>query len=149
MRIQAQQTPVKVNHRGRCHRVRLHRHRDVQGKEVGTFGESTEVFGLYELSDRGMILYSRSRGSSGLNWPTTDAVGRDFFSDYVGCDNREDLRRHFQRFIAGSRPVDHFIFDCMFEREIVRTKVSMTRAFETDEDRANEIVIVDIRQIGE
>lgn len=112
-------------------------------------GEGVAVFGLYELSDEGTILYSRLRGSDGLNTPATETVGRDFFYDIVGCDNRDALRRHFRQFVSGSRPVDAFLFDCLFEEEIVRTKISLTRAFETDDDdQANEIVIMDIRQAG-
>jgi hypothetical protein len=114
-----------------------------------TFGENVGVFGLYELSDDGTILYSRPRGQLGLDQPTPEFVGQDFFHDIVGCENKDDLRRHFRQFIVGGRPVDAFLFDCLFEREIVRTKIFMTRAFETDDEHANGIVIMDIRQAGQ
>ena len=113
-----------------------------------TIGEDVGVFGLYELSDEGTILYSRPRGSDGLRESISETVGRDFFRDIVGCDNREDLRSHFRRFLSGHRPVDAFLFDCLFERTVVRTKIFMTRAFENDVDDAKEIVIMDIRQAG-
>jgi hypothetical protein len=82
-------------------------------------GESIGVFGLYELSDEGKILYSRPRRENGLDGPSPEFVGRDFFHDIVGCENKDDLRRHFRRFITDGRPVDAFLFDCMFERGIV------------------------------
>lgn len=113
-----------------------------------TFGENVGVFGLYELSDEGTILYSRPRGQHGLDQPTAGIVGRDFFLDIVGCKNKDDLRRHFRNFITDGRPVDAFLFDCLYERQIIRTKIFMTRAFETDDERANGIVIMDIRQAG-
>ena len=114
-----------------------------------TFGETVGVFGLYELSEEGMILYSRPRGQQGLDQATGEIVGRDFFHDIVGCDNMAALRRHFRQFVVGGRPVDAFLFDYMFERRVVRTKISMTRAFETDDDHRNGIVIMDIRQTAQ
>ena len=114
-----------------------------------TVGDNVGVYGLYELSDTGTILYSRPRGSEGLHEAIPEVIGRDFFYDVVGCDNREDLRRHFRAFVSGRRPVDAFLFDCLFKRTVVRTKIFMTRALETEEDRANEIVIMDIRKAGQ
>ena len=116
---------------------------------MNMLGQTGEVFGLYELSDEGTVLYSRPRGNDGLRQPTPEIVGRDFFHDVVGCENKDDLRRHFSRFIGGDRPVDAFLFDCCFKSEIVRTKIFMTRASETDEGHASEIVIVDIRRAGQ
>jgi len=106
----------------------------------------TNVFGLYELSNDGTILYTRPRTDKGLSEPETGIIGRDFFRDIGGCENIEDLRGHFRRFITGDQPVDIFIFDCILEREIVRAKVFMTRAYEHDYDHTGGIVIMDIRQ---
>ena len=112
-------------------------------------GVSADLFGLYELSDDGTILYSRSRSEDGLREPTSEVIGRDFFHDIARFDNSADLRRHFRRFISGDRPVDTFAFDCLFETQIVRAKIFMTRAFETNDDHAGEIVIMDIRRAGQ
>lgn len=117
--------------------------------DMNMVGQTSEVFGLYELSDEGMVLYSRSRGNDGLRQPTPEMIGQDFFHDVIGFDNKEDLRRHFRQFIGGDRPVDAFLFDCLFDSEVVRTKIFMTRAFETDEYQANEIVIMEIRRAGQ
>ena len=106
----------------------------------------TSVFGLYELSNDGTILYTRARTMEGLSEPRSGIIGRDFFRDIGGCENIEDLRHHFRRFIMGDQPVDIFNFDCKLEREVVRAKVCMTRAYEHDHDHAGGIVIMDIRQ---
>jgi hypothetical protein len=106
----------------------------------------TNVFGLYELSSDGTILYTRPRTDDGLSEPEEGIIGRDFFRDIGLCENIEDLRRHFRRFIMGDQPVDVFTFDCILEREVVRAKILMTRAFEHDHDHAGGIVIMDIRQ---
>lgn len=110
------------------------------------YGEGTKVFGLYELANDGTILYSRPRSTAGLDDAEPRIVGRDFFGEMFPCQNMEDLRRHFKRFIKGDQSVDTFVFDCVFEREIVRAKIFMTRAHENDRDHAGEIVIMDIRQ---
>jgi hypothetical protein len=110
------------------------------------YGEGTEVFGLYELANDGTILYSRPRSSNGMDDPEQRIVGRDFFREMFPCQNMEDLRRHFRRFITGDQSVDTFVFDYIFEQEIVRAKIFMTRAHENDHDHAGEIVIMDISQ---
>ena len=107
---------------------------------------STNVFGLYELSSDGTILYTRPRTEKGLSEPQHAIVGRDFFTDVCGCENIDDLLRHFRSFITGDEPVDAFTFDCMFEQNTVRASVFMTRAYEHDHDHAGGIVIMDIRQ---
>ena len=111
-------------------------------------GMDTDVFGLYELSRDGTILYSRPRREDGLRDPEQAVIGQDFFGDIFPCRNMEDLRRHFRRFITGDRSVDTFVFECMFEREVVRTKIFMTRAYENDHDHDGGIVIMDIRRAG-
>ncbi|HEX6125782.1 MAG TPA: hypothetical protein VFZ23_10470 [Pyrinomonadaceae bacterium] len=113
-------------------------------------GLSTNVFGLYELSGDGTVLYSRARNEEGLREPAHDLVGQDFFRDIAPFENTDDLRRHFRRFITSDRPVDTFVFDCLIKSEVVRAKVHMTRAYEHDRDHhAEGIVIMDIRKAGQ
>ena len=82
---------------------------------------SPNVFGLYELSSDGTILYTWPRTEEELSAPEHAIVDRDFFRDVFGCENIDDLRRHFRRFITGDEPVDAFNFDCRFEQRTVRT----------------------------
>ena len=107
---------------------------------------STNVFGLYELSSDGTILYTRPRFGSALTEPAQSIVGRDFFRDIRWSENIDDLRRRFRHFITGDKPIDTFVFDCLNEQEVVRAKVFMTRAYEHDHDLAGGIVIMDIRE---
>src|SRR5690348_16772583 len=109
-------------------------------------GMNADVFGLYELSNDGTILYSRARRESGLADRGDGIIGRDFFREIFQCQNIEDLRRHFRGFITGARSADSFVFDCFFEREVIRAKIFMTRAYENDYDHSGGIVIMDIRR---
>ncbi|HYJ90021.1 MAG TPA: hypothetical protein VEV84_01820 [Pyrinomonadaceae bacterium] len=102
------------------------------------------TFGFFELDDRGIVRYSRAR---------TDAVGGDSsligqnFFELAGFENRKDLRRHFRRFIESEQAADIFTFDCFFNQAIVRAKVTMTRAFQTEAFPPEKIVMLDIREI--
>jgi hypothetical protein len=104
----------------------------------------TNVFGLYELSDNGTVLYSRTLSEDGSEEPASEVVGRDFFYDVARFQNTDDLRRHFRRFIKGDRSVDAFVFDCLFDSEVVHAKIFMALACETD--YPGKIVIMDIRR---
>lgn len=106
------------------------------------------MFGLYELSGDGTVLYSRARTGNYLADPAQEIVGQDFFRDIARFQNINDLRSHFRKFISGGRPADTFLFDCLYETEVVRAKVFMARAYEMDNDRTGGIVIMDIRKVG-
>lgn len=114
----------------------------------GTSAKDAEVFGLYELAGDGTVLYSRAQTRNGLGDPGRDTVGQDFFHDIARFQNINDLRSHFRRFISGGRPADTFMFDCLYETEVVKAKVFMTRAYEVDNDHSGGIVIMDIRRVG-
>lgn len=108
-----------------------------------------QVFGLYELSGDGTVLYSRSRGELGLSDASNEVVGRDYFHEIAPFDNTKDLKRHFRRFLTDNRASDTFLFDCLLDNEVVRARVFMTRAYEVDHDHTGGIVILDIRQPGD
>jgi len=106
---------------------------------------SYEMFGFFELDEHGIVQYSRPRtdASDGGN----SLIGQNFF-EYVGCLNRDDLKRHFRKFVETNRAADSFTFDCFFDLATVKAKVTMTRAFQTDEFPPEKIVMLDIREIG-
>jgi hypothetical protein len=116
---------------------------------VGTTISNADVFGLYELSRDGTVLYSRAGREDVLNEPAPEVIGQDFFRDIARFENTNALRDHFRRFVNDGRPVDSFVFDCMFDTDVVRAKVFLTRAYEIDHDHAGGIVIMDIRHAGQ
>ena len=115
----------------------------------GTAIPNAEVFRFYELSTDGTVLYSRARREGGLEEPAPEVIGQDFFRDIARFANTGTLRHHFRRFLSDGRPVDSFLFDCLFDTEVVRAKVFLTRAYEVDHDHAGGIVIMDFRQAGQ
>jgi hypothetical protein len=107
-----------------------------------------ETFGLFELSDEGTVLYSRPAQRDQPREDEQDIVGRDFFYEVAQFANTEDLRRHFRRFLTSTRPADSFGFECMYQEGTVKTKITMTRGHETENQHTANIVIMDIKQEG-
>ena len=99
------------------------------------------IFGLFELDDDGNVRYSRSH-AAGEGDPI---VGQNFF-DLFDMENSHGLRRHFKRFIESHDAADTFTFDCTFDENIVKAKVTMTRAFQTEDFPPESIVMVDIKE---
>jgi len=102
-----------------------------------------DVLGFFELDDGGVIRYCRP--SSSPAGEDSVAIGQNFF-DYAGLKNREELKRRFRRFIDSREAADSFFFDCRTDNAVVQTKVTFTRAYNTDLFPPENIVMLSIRQ---
>ena len=101
------------------------------------------VLGFFELDDVGVIRYSSSAARpAGVD---CSLVGENFF-ETADLKNRDELHRHFRQFIASRDAADSFPFDCLFEDVIVHTKVTLTRAFQTELFPPEGIVMLSIRE---
>jgi hypothetical protein len=101
-----------------------------------------DMFGFFELDDRGIVQYHRPRADADGRWP----VGEDFF-EFAPCRNRDDLKRHFRKFVQTDRAAHSFTFDCFFDVATVKAKVTMTRAFQTEDFPPEKLVMLDIREV--
>jgi hypothetical protein len=101
------------------------------------------VLGFFELDDTGVIRYSSTAGKPVGG--DGSLIGENFFES-AEFKNRDELRRHFRRFIASHEAADSFPFDCLFEDVIVHTKVTLTRAFQTEFFPPESIVMLSIRE---
>jgi hypothetical protein len=101
------------------------------------------VLGFFELDDGGIIRYCRP--STSPSGEDTIAIGQNFF-DYACLKNREELKRRFRHFIDSREAADSFFFDCLLENSVVHTKVTFTRAYNTDLFPPESIVMLSIRQ---
>lgn len=107
------------------------------------------IFGLFEIDDAGTVLYARRRINDELSEADPQIAGRDFFNEVAGFHNTGELRHHFRRFIVSGRPVDSFVFNCLYDTETVQTRIFMTRAHESDSEIKAGIVILEIRDAAE
>jgi hypothetical protein len=102
---------------------------------------SNEIFGLFELDDDGNVRYSRSHTGG----DHASMIGQNFF-DLFDIENGCNLRRHFKRFIESHEAANSFTFDCTYNEAVIKAKVVMTRAFQTEDFPPESIVMLDIRQ---
>jgi hypothetical protein len=102
----------------------------------------SSVLGFFELDDAGVIRYC-----SPTSFPSDDytPVGQNFF-EIADINNRDELRRLFLRFVDSRDAADSFGFDCLFDGSIVHTKVTLTRAFQTEHFPPEAIVMLSIRE---
>jgi hypothetical protein len=102
------------------------------------------LIGFFELDDSGKVRYSRTAIPQGEDGPCT-LLGQDFF-ELAPLNNRDELKRLFRRFIDSRQAEDSFPFDCLINDDAVRTRVTFTRAFETDLFPPESIVMLSIRE---
>src|ERR1041385_5552798 len=94
-----------------------------------------EIFGLFELDDAGNVRYSRSHNGRDYG----SMIGQNFF-DLFNIQNGHNLRRHFKQFIESHDAANSFVFDCSYDETVVKAKIIMTRAFQTDDFPPESIV---------
>ena len=104
-----------------------------------------EVFGLFELSDDGTVLYSKTADPN-LSKKLEQAVGLNFFDEAAPFENREEFRGYLKRFIMSGYPSESFNFTCQKENQIIPAKVMLVRITERQSEQRAETVIVDIRR---
>jgi hypothetical protein len=102
------------------------------------------LFGFFELDDSGIVRYSRPISGRRVADDGAQLIGHNFF-EQVGLQNGDDLKRYFRRFIHSHRAADSFTFDCLFSDEVVKARIVMTRAFQTEHFPPEGIVLMDIR----
>jgi len=104
-----------------------------------------EVFGLFELSDEGTVLYSRSAAAQSAQ-PSPEIVGRNFFDEVAPFENTEEFRRYVERFIQSDFPSESFNFTCQIKNENIPAKIMLVRIIERSSERRAKTTIVDIRK---
>lgn len=103
---------------------------------------SLYVLGFFELDESGVVRYSSTAAKPADG---DSLIGENFFDNAI-FKNRDELRRHFRRFIDSREGADSFPFDCLLDDVIVHTKVTLTRAFQTEYFPPESIVMLSIRE---
>jgi hypothetical protein len=111
---------------------------------VGTISRDS-ILGFYELDESGIIRYSSqaASGEPGIS----PVVGQDFFES-AAFRNGDELRRLFKRFLESRDAADSFHFDCLFDTWSLHTKVTLTRAYQTESFPPESIVMLSIMESG-
>ena len=106
-----------------------------------------EIFGFFELDDHGIVKYSRT-GVLPDRSQDRSIIGKNYFES-VQFKNGEDLRRIFRRFVESREAADSFPFDVCVDNSVIHTKITLTRAFETEVFPPENIVMLSIREISQ
>jgi len=102
-----------------------------------------EIFGLFELSDEGIILYSKPAAPR-----VTETVGLNFFDEVAPAENAEEFRRRLNQFVRGDNPSESFNFTCQINDQTIPAKAMLVRISErSSERRQTKTIIVDIRRV--
>lgn len=105
-----------------------------------------EIFGLFELSDEGTVLYSRADAPRAAE-RSPENVGRNFFDEVAPFENTEEFRRCLNRFIQGNYPSESFNFNCQINNQNIPAKVMLVRIIERSNEERAKTTIVDIRRV--
>lgn len=108
---------------------------------------TTDLFGIYEMDESGMVFYYKGETRVSPNHSAPTIVGRNFFDDIAVFQNVSEFQRRFKNFIAGSHASDDFKFNFHLPEKVLEGRVKMMRVRERQNDKSNDLVIVDIRQV--
>lgn len=101
--------------------------------------------GFFELDDAGTVRFSSCIANAIGTGSRETIIGQNFFES-AAFRNSDELRRHFRRFIESREAADTFTFDCCLGTSVIHTKVTFTRAFQTEFFPPESIVMLSIKE---
>lgn len=104
------------------------------------------LFGLFELSEDGTILYSRLSSDGHSCGIKQSLIGRDFFDEIYHFQNAEDIRKHFSAFLKSNNSSENFTLLCNFGEGLQPIKVMFVRISENTFNKQSKSIIVEIRK---
>lgn len=108
--------------------------------------EQQTYFGLFELDDRGTVLYSRVEQDGRKDVKGPDVTGQNFFNEIALFDNSEEFRKRVADFIKSDAGADHFIFNCRINSSLLPVKVLLARIRERTNSNQTKSVLIHIRK---
>ena len=108
--------------------------------------DSRDLYGLYEITQAGEILYSRIRQRNALLNLQPETVGKNLFDDVLIFDNANAFRRQIESFWDGTENTKTFVFDSQFSKSKLPIKVRLIRANQSFDSNFGKFIIVDIRK---
>lgn len=100
------------------------------------------LFGLVELDEVGMVLYSRLESAGGLDGSAVDVAGHNFYTEVAPFMNVEEFHQRLDTFNGSSEHANSFVFSCNYEDGPVPVRVLLARIRErTDGDRTKSLLV--------
>jgi hypothetical protein len=108
--------------------------------------EDRKFFGLFELNDEGMVLYSRIEPDGRTDISERALTGKNFFEEIVSFENMEEFRTRINRFNQSERQADNFIFTCLIDGDSLPVRVLLARIREQSNGQKTKSILVHIRK---
>jgi hypothetical protein len=108
-----------------------------------------KLFGLYELDDAGLVLYSRieADGSESGVRAVADAAGQNYFDEVAPFENVDEFRLLIANFTRGHRLADSFNFTCRLDDGPLPVRVLLARIRERTNGEQLKSILVHIRKV--
>ena len=111
--------------------------------------EQMELFGLYELTLDGTVLFFKARIGNEANEATAkqNLVGRNLFTENCKFENIEDFRRRFENFVIARQTIDSFTFSSSRSESQKLLRVLPVRlGGRGSRDERNNFILADLRR---
>ena len=104
-----------------------------------------KLFGLIELDQAGIVLYTRFEGDAAA-LAARDFAGRNFYTEVAPFRNVGEFRELLDDFRKGPLPADSMDFTCDYEDGPLAVRVLLARIRERTERDATKSILVHIRR---
>ncbi len=104
------------------------------------------LYGLYEITKVGEILYSRVRQRNSLLNLQPEKVGKNLFEEVLIFDNAAAFRKHVENFWDATENMKTFFFNSQISNQNVPLKVLLIRVNQSNYLNNEKFIIVDIRK---
>jgi hypothetical protein len=108
--------------------------------------EEQSFFGLFELDDSGIVLYSRIEVDGRSNGTGANLAGQNFFKEIAPFENIEEFRRRVASFVRSDGQADNFIFTCRINNGSLPVRVLLARIRERSHGAQTKSILVHIRK---
>ncbi len=107
------------------------------------------LFGLFELDEKGVVLYARVENGEPNSLPAGDLAGRNFFNEVEPFVTGDEMRSKIVSFTRGTNIADSFRSAFRLENGSLPVKVLLARILERTDNKRTKSVMVHIKRITE
>lgn len=101
----------------------------------------SSLYGIYELDERGTVLYSSLKAADGSVQRACNLDGLDFFKGVARFKNAKALHLRFDRFLQAGIPTETFDFICSYDNDEQIIRVLLARLVKDQSPRSYLVYI--------
>ena len=105
-----------------------------------------ELYGLYEISPQGKVLYYQSREKNEHINDYSEFIGKSFFGELLSFINIDEFREKIENFWNCYDIVHTFIFNALVSKGEIPLKVILLRVNRPKKNNPEKFIILEIRE---